>query len=325
MAVFHNLKALPPEAKGAVVAIGNFDGVHRGHQAVIAQARKVADALASSRASPLAVLSFEPHPRSYFHPDRDSFRLTPMVPKARALEMAGIDHIYIQDFTADFATLSATAFVEEILVKQLGARHLVVGEDFCFGQGRRGNLTTLRQAGGCFHFGVTSAGVVCHDDGKAFSSSLIRQALVEGKPREAAVILGREWEIDGVVQRGFERGRTIGFPTANLSMEEYLLPRLGVYAVRVAKTGIIEGAGLTHWYHGVANIGKRPTVDGEAVNLEVFVFDFEEDLYGVDLRVRIVDFIRPEMKFNSLGQLKEQIRKDGVAAKAALAKAGKNL
>ncbi|WP_343560369.1 bifunctional riboflavin kinase/FAD synthetase [Kiloniella sp. b19] len=316
MAVFHNLKNLPDSARGAVVAIGNFDGVHRGHQAVIATARKVAEDLKA----PLAVLSFEPHPRLFFKPEQESFRLTPVVAKARALQKTGIDHVFLQAFTEEFAALSAEDFIQEVLVGQLGACHLVVGADFCFGKGRSGNVEVLEQSGKRLGFGVTGAGAVLDESGEVLSSSRVRQFLRDGKPREAAAILGRCWEIDGPVIRGFERGRTIGFPTANLSMSDYLTPALGVYAVRVAKAGLIEGTGLTYWYDAVANIGRRPTVKGEGINLEVFIFDFDEDLYGTDLRVQVVDFLRPEMKFDGLDELKAQIARDCEAARAELAK-----
>ena len=318
MAVFHNLGALPDQAKRAVVAIGNFDGVHRGHQVVIAQARAIAEDISA----PLAVLSFEPHPRSFFKPALASFRLTPVVAKARALQKVGIDYVFIQDFTREFADLSAGAFVQNVVVEQLAARHLVVGDDFCFGKDREGNATLLGCSGQDYGFGVSAVAPVRDDTGAVLSSSRVRDFLRAGQVRLAADILGRNWEIDGPVMRGFARGRTIGFPTANISLRDYLKPAFGVYAVRVAKAGLIEGTGLTHWYDAVANIGCRPTVGGEEANLEVFILDFDEDLYGTDLRVQLVEFLRPEMKFDSLDQLKSQIAHDTYRARAVLADDG---
>ncbi|WP_085907381.1 bifunctional riboflavin kinase/FAD synthetase [Kiloniella majae] len=313
MAVFHNFTNLSDDARGAVVAIGNFDGVHLGHQAVIRQARVIAEKLNR----PLAVLTFEPHPRSLFKPDQPCFRLTPMIAKAHALKKVGVDHVYIQDFTLDFAKQSAESFVLETLVRDLGAKHLVIGGDFCFGKDRQGNAILLEAMGKEHGFGVTAATLVEDQNDVVLSSSRIREYLKAGKPTDAARILGRYWEIDGTVLHGFKRGRTIGFPTANLSMENYLIPSLGVYAVRVAKAGV-EGFGLTHWYNGVANIGARPTMDGEGVNLEVFIFDFDEDIYDMDLRVQIVEYLRPEKKFDGLTALTEQIKKDSDQARKLL-------
>ncbi|WP_419903722.1 bifunctional riboflavin kinase/FAD synthetase [Kiloniella sp.] len=313
MAVFHNFTNLPADARDAVIAIGNFDGVHLGHQAVIRQAAEIAKELGV----PLAVLTFEPHPRSLFRPDQPCFRLTPMIAKAHALVKVGVDYVFIQDFTLEFAQHTAEAFVLETLVRDLGAKHLVIGGDFCFGKDRQGNAKLLEEMGKEHGFGVTAATLVTDNSSEVLSSSRIRDYLRNGNPGAAARILGRYWEIDGTVLHGFKRGRTIGFPTANLSMENYLLPSLGVYAVRVAKAGV-EGFGLTHWYNGVANIGSRPTLEGDAVNLEVFIFDFDEDIYDMDLRVQIIEYLRPEMKFDGLSALTEQIAKDSEQAKTLL-------
>ncbi|WP_020590975.1 bifunctional riboflavin kinase/FAD synthetase [Kiloniella laminariae] len=313
MAVFHNFSNLPAEARGAVVAIGNFDGVHLGHQAVIGQAAEIAKKLGL----PLAVLTFEPHPRSLFQPNQPCFRLTPMIAKAHALHKAGVDHVFVQDFTREFSQQSAEVFVLDTLVRDLGAKQLVIGWDFCFGKNRQGNAQLLEKMGAEHGFSVHAAKAVTDHSDVALSSSRVRDYLQQGKPVAAAKILGRYWEIDGPVLHGFQRGRTIGFPTANLSMDNYLVPALGVYAVRIAKAGV-EGLGRTHWYHGVANIGTRPTLDGDSVNLEVFIFDFDEDIYGMDLRVQIVDYLRPEKKFDGLTALKEQIDKDSKQARELL-------
>ncbi|MEH6629962.1 MAG: bifunctional riboflavin kinase/FAD synthetase [Halopseudomonas aestusnigri] len=313
MAVFHNFTNMPADARDAVIAIGNFDGVHLGHQAVIRQASEIAKELGV----PLAVLTFEPHPRSLFQPDQPCFRLTPMFAKAHALVKVGVDHVFIQDFTLEFAKQTAESFVLDTLVRDLGAKHLVIGGDFCFGKDRQGNAKLLEVMGKEHGFGVTAATLVKDKSSEVLSSSRIRDYLRDGNPGAAARILGRYWEIDGTVLHGFKRGRTIGFPTANLSMENYLHPSLGVYAVRIAKAGV-EGFGLTHWYNGVANIGNRPTIEGDCVNLEVFIFDFDEDIYDMDLRVQIVEYLRPEKKFDGLSALTDQIAKDSKQAKELL-------
>lgn len=310
MAIYRHSSDLPSDARGAVVVVGNFDGVHRGHQAVIAQAKRIAD----EYSRPLMVLTFEPHPRQVFQPDQASFRLTPLRVKARALEEVGVDHLFVLHFDPAFAAISAEDFVQEVLVNGLGAFHAVIGWDFCFGHKRAGNAELLKTLGKKLGFGVTTVQPVKADNEEIYSSTRIRQYLTEGAPDKAARLLGRPWEVDGRVERGDRRGHTLGFPTANLSLGEYLLATLGVYAVQA---GIDQGQD-TDWRPGVANLGRRPTVDGNRVQLEVHFFDFDGDLYDQHLRVRLIKFLRKEKKFDGLADLKAQIADDSLQARHLL-------
>lgn len=303
---FDDWREMPAAWQGGVVALGNFDGVHRGHQALIAEAGRHAKALGV----PLMVLTFEPHPRGFFVPDTGPFRLTLPPAKRRLLAQYGVQAVLAQRFDAAFAALSADAFIEDVLIKGLGARHVVCGYDFTFGARRGGNVEFLRKAGAARTFGVTVLEPVMRE-GEIYSSTRIREALRAGWVSEAAELLGHAWEIEGVVELGDQRGRTIGFPTANVALGEHLRPRFGVYAVRALVDGL--------WRHAVANLGKRPTFGKLQENFEVHLFDFSGDLYGQTLRVALVDFIRPEMKFTGLDALKAQIAADGEAARAVLA------
>jgi riboflavin kinase/FMN adenylyltransferase len=257
----------------------------------------------------LLVLTFEPHPRRFFVPDTGPFRLTMLPAKLRLLEQYGVQAVLAQHFDTAFAALSADAFVDEVLRAGMDARHVVCGYDFTFGARRGGNVEMLRDMGAKKGFGVTVLDPVMRE-GEIFSSTSIREALRAGWPSEAAELLGHAWEIEGVVEQGDKRGRTIGFPTANVALGEHLRPRFGVYAVRA----MIDGT----WLNGVANLGRRPTIGKLQENFEVHLFDFTGDLYGKSLRVALVDFIRPEMKFSGLDQLKSQIAADGQAARAIL-------
>ncbi len=311
MAVFRHSADVPAEAKGAVVAIGNFDGVHLGHEALIGAAREQARGLGV----PLMVLTFEPHPRSVFSPDAPPFRLTSLRTRLQALEALGVDHATVLHFDLEFARKSAEDFVRQILVRDLAARHVVVGWDFCFGRGRAGNADLLREMGAELGFGVTAIEPVRGPDGEVYSSSVIRQALRAGDPQKAARLLGRPWEIEGRVEAGDRRGRQLGFPTANLALGDLLHPALGVYAVQA---GLDRGS-ETDWYDGVANIGRRPTVEGTRVQLEVHLFDFAGDLYGRHLRTRLLAFLRGEKKFDGLEALRAQIAQDSRRARDLLA------
>jgi riboflavin kinase/FMN adenylyltransferase len=311
MRLFRHYSEVPVEARGAVVAIGNFDGIHRGHQAVIARAAEQARALGTRH----AVLTFEPHPRSWFRPADEPFRLTPFRTKVRQLEAIGIDHLFVLHFDADLAGKSAEAFVVEVLSEGLDVAHVVVGYDFVFGQGRRGNAALLAELGRPRGFAVTTVEPVAGPGGEVFSSTKVREHLSAGRPDAATRQLGRPWEIEGRVEHGDQRGRTLGFPTANLALGEYLRPALGVYAIRA---GIDEGRG-TVWRDGVANLGRRPTVGGTRVQLEVHLFDFAGDLYGRHLRVALIDHLRAERKFDGLPALKAQIAEDGRQARERLA------
>ncbi len=318
MAIFRHTSDPPAAARGGVVVIGNFDGVHRGHQTLLADARRIAADLSA----PLAVLTFEPHPRSVFLPDQPPFRLTSLRAKAHALQEAGVDHLFVQHFDRDFARKSAEAFVEEILVGDLAARHVVVGWDFCFGNKRAGNAALLKSMGAKHGFGMTAVDPVMNGDGEVYSSSIIREHLRAGRPAKAAELLGRPWEIEGRVEGGDRRGRSIGFATANLRLGEFLCPALGVYAVLAGRDPGVEHGGETLWLPGVANLGRRPTVAGEDIRLEVHLFDFAEDIYGETLRVRLIDFIRPEKKFDGLDALKAQIALDCGRAREILVQGG---
>jgi riboflavin kinase/FMN adenylyltransferase len=304
--VFDHWQHAPAAWKGGAVALGNFDGVHRGHQALLSKAAEQAGALAA----PLVALTFEPHPRRFFVPDTGPFRLTLPPAKTRLLAQHGVQAELSQRFDAAFAAVTAGEFIDDVLLAGLGARHVVCGYDFTFGARRSGNVEMLRAEGMRRGFGVTVLDPVMHE-GEIYSSTRIREALRAGMAQEATELLGHPWEIEGVVETGDQRGRTIGFPTANVALGEHLRPRFGVYAVRA----LIDGT----WRNAVANLGKRPTVGKLQENFEVHVFDFAGDLYGRTLRVQLLDFIRAEMKFAGLDQLKAQIAADGQAARGLLA------
>ncbi len=302
--------------RDAVLAIGNFDGLHRGHALLIERARD----LARTGGRPVAVLTFEPHPRSVFVPAAEPFRLTPLRVKERELARLGVDLLFVQHFDLAFAAKSAEDFLSEIIVDAIGASHVVVGWDCTFGKGRRGTPEMLRAAGAQFGFGVTVLEPIRGADQTVYSSTQIRELLKTGNPREAAALLGRFWEIDGRVAVGDRRGRTIGFPTVNLGLDDYIRPAFGVYAVRVSGDGA-DDAFDGRTIGGVANIGLRPTVGSPEPRLEAHLFDIDADLYGRHLRVALVEFIRPEIKFAGLDALKAQIAEDARCARELLAAA----
>ncbi|MBV8392583.1 MAG: bifunctional riboflavin kinase/FAD synthetase [Alphaproteobacteria bacterium] len=307
--VFDDWKSLPAEWTGGVIAMGNFDGVHKGHQALVARAAEQARALEA----PLVALTFEPHPRQFFVADTGPFRLTLLPAKVRLLAECGIQAVLAQRFDPAFAAITAQAFVDNVLLQGLGARHVVCGYDFTFGARRTGNVERLRELAAERAFGITVLDPVMRE-GEIYSSTRIREALRAGMAREATELLGHAWEIEGAVEKGDQRGRTIGFPTANVALGEHLRPRFGVYAVRA----LVDGQECQGWRNAVANLGKRPTVGKLQENFEVHLFDFTGDLYGRVLRVQLLDFIRPEMKFSGLDQLKAQIAADGQTARSIL-------
>jgi riboflavin kinase/FMN adenylyltransferase len=327
MRVHRHVDHLPAEARGSVVALGNFDGVHRGHQAVIGEAVRRA------RGTTASVLTFEPHPRRFFKPDTPPFLLTRFRTKARVVAGLGVDHLFVLRFNRALADLSAEAFIDEILLAGLNAAHVVIGYDFVFGKGRGGRPETLTDrlaphgVGTTVMQAVTAAAGLPATEGEAdafvVSSTGVRDALKDGDRHAAARLLGRSFEIEGRVQRGDQRGRSLGFPTANLWLGDYLRPALGVYAVRVAIASARQGSALSDavtWHDGVANLGIRPTFGGlSEPRLEVHVFDFDGDLYGRRLRVALVAFLRPERKFAGLEALKAQIVSDAEAARRLLA------
>jgi riboflavin kinase/FMN adenylyltransferase len=303
--VFSDWQAVPAAWQGGAVALGNFDGVHKGHQALVGHAKARAEALGA----PLVALTFEPHPRRFFVPDTGPFRLTLPPAKERLLGECGVQAVLAQRFDEAFAALPPDTFIDGVLLEGLGARHVVCGYDFTFGACRGGNVEHLREQGRAKGFGVSVLDPVMRE-GEIYSSTRIREALRAGWASEAAELLGRDWEIEGEVELGDQRGRTIGFPTANVALGEHLRPRFGVYAVRA----LVEGS----WRPAVANLGRRPTFGKLKENFEVHLFDFDGDLYGKVLRVALVDFIRPEMKFGGLDQLKAQIAADAQAARQML-------
>ncbi|MEZ5667818.1 MAG: bifunctional riboflavin kinase/FAD synthetase [Alphaproteobacteria bacterium] len=315
MRLFRDFAALPAATRGAVVALGNFDGVHRGHQAVVNAARAAAD----RAGAPLAVLTFEPHPRRLFSPQAAPFRLTPLRAKLRLLADLGVEHVFALRFNRALSQMSAERFAQDILIQAISARHVVVGYDFVFGHQRRGNAELLGGVADAGGFEFTCVEPVS-GGGRAetYSSTLVRRYLAGGEPARAASLLGRDWEIEGRVRMGRQLGRTIGVPTANIALGRYLRPAFGVYACHV---GVPRGGG-TAWIPGVANIGRRPTVDGEGELLEVHLFDFAEDLYGQRLRVGLVDHLRGEAKFDGLPALKAQIARDMEQARQILAYRG---
>ncbi len=321
MKIFRHFQDMPEQLRGAIVAIGNFDGVHRGHQALIAAAR----AEAQSRKSPLAVLAFEPHPAEFFRPSPDSIRLTPLRVKARLLAELGVDAMFALPFDAEMAARPAEDFVRDILVKGLGVGGLVVGPDFEFGKGRAGNLATLEKMGAAEGFAVDCFDMVmARSPGEApekISSTRIRAALKDADPREAARLLGRWWAVEARVEHGDARGRTMGFPTANMHLGHCLAPAFGVYAVRatVMENDNMLESGPSARYDAVANFGIRPMYQIKVPLMETHLFDFDGDLYGKHLSVELIGYIRPEAKFADLPALIVQIGEDAKAARAILA------
>ena len=300
--------------RGSVLALGNFDGVHRGHAALIGLARDRARA----ESQPAAVLTFEPHPRSVLFPGGEPFRLTPFRVKEREIARLGVDLLFVQHFDRRFAEKSAEDFIAEVIADKIGATHVVVGYDSTFGNRRRGTPELLRARGERHGFTVTVVDPIQGADNTVYSSTVIRDLLKAGRVRDAASLLGRFWEIDGRVMVGDRRGRTIGFPTANLDLDDYLRPAFGVYAVRVCGDGP-DDPFAGSWINGVANLGLRPTVGGVEPRLEAHLFDTDVDLYGRHLRIALVDYLRPEQRFAGLDALKAQIATDAGRARAILA------
>jgi riboflavin kinase/FMN adenylyltransferase len=310
MRIIHDYRYVSENDKGASAAIGNFDGVHRGHQSVIDLARGHAVDLNC----PLGILTFEPHPRQYFAPTAPTFRLMSPAARAHRLQKLGVERLYQLNFNAALSSLGALEFARDVIKDGFGLKHVVVGADFFFGKGRAGNAEMLAEMGQDMGFGVTIAPLVTDDQGE-FSSTNIRNALTDGKPEDASRMLGHWHRIDGTVISGDQRGRDLGFPTANLDIQGLHPPKFGIYAVLV---DVLEGPHKGH-YQGAASIGLRPTFGGETPNLEVFIFDFSGDIYGIEISVALVGFQRPELKFDALAPLIAQIEKDCVISKRILA------
>lgn len=313
MRIFRHYRDIPEAFKGAVVALGNFDGVHRGHQALIAHARK----LAEQRNAPLGVIAFEPHPQEFFRPSKESFRLTPLRTKARLIAQLGVDAMFALPFDADMAAKTPQDFVMDVLVEGLSAGCVVVGQDFQFGKGRAGNVTVLSYMGEMEGFAVEVFAPVLADHEK-ISSTHIRDALKAGKPEEAARLLGHWWTVEERVEHGDARGRTIGYPTANMRLPDCLHPAFGIYAVRAS---IMDNDKPVSTHDGMASFGIRPMFKTQEPLLETYLFDFADDLYGKHLSVELVSYLRPEMKFDGVEALKAQMKKDEAGARAVLKKA----
>ncbi|WP_108484926.1 bifunctional riboflavin kinase/FAD synthetase [Oceaniglobus ichthyenteri] len=310
MRIIRDYQFISPQDRGASVAIGNFDGVHTGHRAVIDIARTHATRLNR----PLGILTFEPHPRQVFAPDAPPFRLMNAEAKANRLAKLGIERLYEIAFNRGLAALTPDGFARQVIADGLGLSHVVVGADFCFGQGRAGTAADLQTYGAEMGFGVTIAPLLQADQG-AVSSTRIREALSAGKPRDAAAMLGHLHRIEGAVIRGQQRGRELGYPTANMSIAGLHPPKFGVYAVKVdVLTGSHQGS-----YDAVSSIGVRPMFGNNEPNIETFLFDFKGDLYGAHLSVALVEYLRGEEKFDSLQALITQMDADSAQARAILA------
>jgi riboflavin kinase/FMN adenylyltransferase len=299
--------AVPQALRGGIVALGNFDGFHKGHQAVVGRAveRGRAEGL------PVLVATFDPHPVRYFRPDSPPFRLTSLDQRQRLFEAAGADAMIVFRFGSELAATPAGDFISRTLLGLIGAAGVVTGEDFTFGQGRGGNIEMLVEAGSRLGFSVDPVAPVSDEEGPV-SSSRIRNALKAGDCATAARLLTRPFAIEGIVEHGDKRGREIGYPTANIALGPYLRPRFGIYAVRgrLADDTVLEGA---------ANLGIRPTFEPAKELLEPYFFDFRGDLYGRTLEVELIDFLRPEAKYDSLGALKAQMAADCEEARRRLA------
>jgi riboflavin kinase/FMN adenylyltransferase len=310
MRIIRDYQFVDQADRGASAAIGNFDGVHRGHQYVI----DIARAEAARIAAPLGVMTFEPHPREYFAPKAPPFRLMNAEGRAHRLDWLGVDKLYELSFNDTLSAKTPEAFARDVIIAGLGLRHLVVGEDFQFGKDRAGSAETLADLGRNLGFGVTIAPLM-HDTGEEISSTAIRAALSDGRPRDAARMLGHWHRIDGKVIRGDQRGRDLGFPTANMSIQGLHPPKFGVYAVRV---DVLSGA-HAGTYGGAASMGVRPMFGENLPNLESYLFDFAGDIYDQHVSVALIEYLRPEAVFASVDALIAQMNADCARARDILA------
>lgn len=305
-AIIRDGDPVPAKLRGMVVAIGNFDGVHRGHRAAI----DIAKVRAGQKNSSVLALTFEPHPRTFFKPDEPVFRLSPEPLKVRLFANAGLDGAILMTFNASLAQRPAEEFISEILVRRFGVRGVVVGEDFRFGKGRLGSPDLLRELGAKAGFSVDAIPQVM-SGGRPVSSGAVRIELAAGHIKAATALLGHTWFIEGEVVKGAARGRELGFPTANIVLDRTTTLLHGIYAVRAAVDGST--------YNGVASYGRRPQFDNGAPLLETMLFDFEGDLYDKTIAVEFVDFIRAEAKFDSIDALKARMAEDVSKARDMLA------
>ena len=307
MRIIRDYQFVEEQDRGATVAIGNFDGVHRGHRSVIDLARQAAPE------APLGVMTFEPHPREFFAPNAPPFRLMSAEARAHRLEKIGVEKLYQLNFNHALSSLTPEEFARKVIAEGLGLQHVVVGADFCFGKGRAGTVEDLQRFGQEMGFGVTIAPLMEYSK-HTVSSTAIRTALSEGRPRDAAAMLGHWHRIEGEVIGGEQRGRELGFPTANQSIDGLHPPAFGVYAVLV---DVLDGPHKGS-YHGAASVGVRPMFDGEQPNIETYLFDFKGNLYGAHLSVGLVDYLRPEMTFDGLEPFIAQMQADCDQARAIL-------
>lgn len=296
MRFFHSWQKIPPFYQNAVIAIGNFDGFHKGHRTVVEQAVKIA----RQENRLVLLVTFEPHPNGFFRPSSKTFRITPTRSKVRAICQLPIDGFCVFSFNQSFAAMTADAFIENVLINGLHAAHIVVGEDYGFGKNRLGDVAFIRK--NYPNLPVTVVKKMRDQNGEIISSSRIRAFLRDGEVEKAAGLMERPFEIEGYVIHGNQLGRTIGFPTININPADSILPKFGVYAAKVEIDGV--------FFNAIANIGSRPTVNGKTVLLEAHILNFNDDLYGRRLRVQLLTFIRPEVHFNSIDELKAQITKD---------------
>ncbi len=308
MRIHRDWSGLPVSARGTTVAMGNFDGIHLGHRAVLDAAR------AARPDVPLGVITFEPHPRQVFDPDAPPFRLMDATARANRLARLGVAHLFELPFGPVLAGLTPEDFAREVLADGLGVVHVAVGADFRFGHKRAGDAPMLAALGRKLGFGVTAVPLRGLPGDEPASSTAIREALADGRPRDAERMLGHWHRIEGPVLHGAKRGRDLGYPTANMAVEGRVLPRLGVYAVLAdVLTGPHQGS-----YRGVASLGVRPMFGENTPNLETHLFDFSGDLYGETLSVALVEYLRPEERFDSVEALVAQMRRDDAAARAVL-------
>lgn len=308
MRIISDYQSVEDKDRGATAAIGNFDGVHLGHRSVIELARNAAPD------APLGIVTFDPHPRAYFAPASEPFQLMSSAARASRLAKVGVEKLYQLPFNTALASLSPYDFADKVLHRGLGLRHVVVGADFCFGKGRAGTASDLVEFGKQLGFGVTIAPLMAQSE-QTVSSTAIRRALTDGRPRDAAAMLGHWHRIEGPVIGGEQRGRELGYPTANMSIDGLHPPAFGVYAVLA---DVLEGPHAGN-YHGVASMGVRPMFGENKPNLETFIFDFKGDLYGTPISIALVEHLRGEEKFDSLEALITQMDADSARARKILA------
>jgi riboflavin kinase / FMN adenylyltransferase len=312
MHIYEDYDELPERFRNSSIAIGNFDGVHQGHAKVISRA----GIFAHERGVPWGVLTFEPHPRELFDKrNAPLFRLTPFEMKSRQIKSMGVDFLVVIHFDLEFSNITADEFVDQILVHGFEASYVVSGFNFAFGHKRAGDTRFLKMKGEQFGFGTSGIKQVLDDHGEIISSTRIRKFLSDGNPRAANKLLGRNYEIEGKVSQGDQRGRKIGFPTANIELNDSVKTATGVYAIKAS----VNGSTGTVWHDGVANLGYRPTFNGDKCVLETHLFNFNENIYDANLRVALIDFIRKEQNFNGVESLKTQIKKDISQSKFILA------